>query len=343
MKNKINSVALSRLYNAFCQNRRAGISLIVFLVLFGLSLIAEFIANDKPLWLKYKGEFYFPIFQTYTDRQFGGDFPTPADYRDPLIRDNINQNGYMVFPLFPYSFNTIDYDLDVPTPSAPTLRHWLGTDDEGRDILVRILYGLRISVVFAVLLTTLSSAIGIIAGAIQGYFGGKVDIIFQRILEIWETLPQLFVLIIIASIFVPGFWALLLIMLAFSWINLTGVVRAEFLRTRNFEFVKAAKALGVSNFRIMFRHILPNAVIASVTFIPFYLAEAITALTALDFLGLGLPTEYPSLGDLVRQGKDNLQAPWIGISIFIVLSTLLSLLIFIGEGVRDAFDTRKNQ
>lgn len=325
------------------KNRRAYISLLLFCGIFILSLFAELIANDQPLLVKYKDNFYFPAFKTYTEQTFGGDFPTPANYRDPYIRENIIQNGYMIFPLFPYSFNTIDYEMDTPTPSAPSPAHWLGTDDEGRDILVRILYGLRISIVFAFTLTLLSSLIGIFAGAMQGYFGGKTDIIFQRIQEIWEALPQLFVLIIVASIFVPGFWSLLLIMLLFSWMSLTGVVRAEFLRTRNFEFVKAAKALGVSDFRIIFRHILPNAVIATITFIPFLLADAVTSLTALDFLGLGLPSDYPSLGDLVRQGKDNLQAPWIGISIFIVLSTLLTLLIFIGEGIRDIFDTRKNR
>lgn len=308
-----------------------------------LSLLAELIANDHPLLLKYKGEFYFPLMKTYTEQTFGGDFPTPADYRDPYIAENINRHGYMIFPIFPFSFNTIDYDLDTPTPSRPTRRHWLGTDDEGRDILARILYGLRISVIFAFLLTSASSLIGIFAGAVQGYFGGKTDLIFQRLIEVWESLPQLFILIIVASMFVPGFWSLLLIMLLFTWISLTGVVRAEFLRTRNFEFVKAAKALGVSDLRIMFRHILPNAVVATITFIPFILSEAIVALTALDFLGLGLPADYPSLGDLVRQGKDNLQAPWIGISIFIILSGLLTLLIFIGEGVRDAFDARKNK
>ena len=226
----------------------------------------------------------------------------------------------MIFPPLPYSFNTVDYDLETPTPSAPAKNHLLGTDDEGRDILSRIIYGLRISVIFAFLLTALSSALGIIAGAVQGYFGGKTDIIMQRFLEIWEALPQLFVLIIIASIFVPSFWTLLIIMLCFNWMSLVGVVRAEFLRTRNFDFVKAAKALGVGNGRIIFRHILPNAVIATITYIPFLLSEAIVALTALDFLGLGLSHDYPSLGDLVRQGKDNLQAPWIGISIFIVLS-----------------------
>lgn len=332
-----------RRLQAFCQNRRAYVSLLVFAIMLVVSLFSELIANDKPFVVKYDNNFYFPIVKTYSDLTFDGDFPTPADYRDPYLRHNIEKKGWMLFPLLPYSFNTVDYELDTPTPAAPSSRHLLGTDDEGRDILARILYGLRLSITFAFLLTLISSFIGIIAGAVQGYFGGKIDIILQRFLEIWAALPQLFVLIIVASIFVPTFWTLLIIMLCFTWMSLTGVVRAEFLRTRNFEFVKAAKALGVSDFRIMFRHILPNAIIATITFVPFILSEAIVALTALDFLGLGLSHEYPSLGDLVRQGKDNLQAPWIGITIFVFLSLLLTLLIFIGEGIRDAFDTRKSQ
>lgn len=311
--------------------------------MFFLSLFSELIANDKPLILSYKGDLYFPILKTYDEVLFGGDFPTPTDYRDPLIKKNIEENGWMLMPLLPYSFNTVDYDLDVPTPAAPSRSHWLGTDDEGRDLVARMLYGLRLSVVFAFILTIFSSIIGITIGALQGYFGGKTDLLMQRVLEIWDALPQLFILIIVASIWTPTFGTLLVILLFFSWTNLTGVVRAEFLRVRNFEFVKAAKALGVSNGRIIFRHILPNALIATITFVPFLLSEAIVALTALDFLGLGLPQDYPSLGDLVRQGKDNLQAPWIGISIFVLLSALLTLLIFIGEGVRDAFDTRKNR
>ena len=329
-------------WHAFRSNRRAYWSLLIFGSVFIFTLFAELFANDQPLLVKYQGHLYFPIFQTYSEQEFGGDFPTPADYRDKYIQQKIMADGYIVFPPLPYSFNTVDYDLQTPTPSAPTAAHILGTDDEGRDILVRIIYGLRLSVVFAFLLTAASSFLGIVSGALQGYFGGIIDLIFQRVLEIWESLPQLFVLIIIASIFVPTFWSLLIIMLAFTWMSLTGVVRAEFLRTRNFEFVKAAKALGISNLRIIFRHILPNAVVASITFIPFILSEAIVSLTALDFLGLGLPQEYPSLGDLVRQGKENLQAPWIGLSIFFVLSSLLTMLIFIGEGIRDAFDSRRS-
>ncbi|MBR1605488.1 MAG: ABC transporter permease [Alphaproteobacteria bacterium] len=327
----------------FLKNKRASWSLVVLAVIFVFSLCAELIANDKPFIAQYKGKLYFPILFEYTDRDFGGDFPTPADYKDPLIIKNIKQNGWAIYPIIPFSFNTVDYNLNVPTPSSPSKTHWLGTDDEGRDVLARILYGIRLSIVFAFLLTLLSSVLGIIAGALQGYFGGRLDILLQRFLEIWDSMPQLFVLIIFASIFEPTFLTLLFIMLLFSWTGLVGVVRAEFLRARNFEFVKAAKALGVSNMRIMYRHILPNALVATVTFVPFLLSEAVVALTALDFLGLGLPQDYPSLGDLVRQGKDNLQAPWLGLSIFVTLSVLLTLLIFIGEGLRDALDTRKNQ
>ena len=282
------------------------------------------------------------MFHNYSDEFWGGDFPTAANYSDSLIQNNIKQNGWLIMPPIPYSFNTVDYYLDSATPSAPSKKHWLGTDEEGRDILARILYGIRLSLIFALVLTFISSAIGIFVGAVQGYFGGKTDIILQRFIEIWDSLPQLFILIIIASVFLPTFLSLLVILLLFSWTGLTGMVRAEFLRLRNFEYVKAAQVLGVGNFRIMFRHILPNALVTSITFIPFIMAEAITSLSALDFLGLGLSQDYPSLGDLVRQGKDNLQAPWIGVSIFVVLSGLLSMLIFIGEGVRDVFDTRKN-
>ena len=306
-----------RRIRAFAANRRALTALVVFVAVFVLTLFAELIANDRPLLLKYNGKLYFPVLAEYTEQEFGGDFPTPADYRDEFVRQNIEKSGWMIMPPVPFS--------------------------EGRDILARILYGIRLSVVFAFLLTMVSSLIGISAGAVQGYFGGRVDIFMQRFMEIWESLPQLFILIIVASIFVPTFWSLLIILMFFSWTSLTGMVRAEFLRARNLEYVKAAKALGVGNGRIIFRHILPNAVVTTVTFVPFILSEAIVALTALDFLGLGLSQDYPSLGDLVRQGKDNLQAPWIGITIFIVLSSLLTLLIFIGEGVRDAFDARKSK
>jgi len=327
----------------FQSNKRARIAACLFAVVFFISLLAELIANDQPLIVKYKDHFYFPVVKSYSDRFWGGDFPTPADYRDPFIVRQIESNGWMLMPLIPFSYNTVDYDIKSPTPSAPDKRHWLGTDDEGRDLLARILYGIRLSLVFAFILTCFSSLAGIIIGAVQGYFGGKTDLILQRFIEIWDSLPQLFILIIVASVFLPSFWTILFILMLFSWTSLTSMVRAEFLRTRNFEYVKAAKALGVGNFRIMFRHIMPNALVTSVTFIPFIMSEAIVALTSLDFLGLGLSGDYPSLGDLVRQGKDNLQAPWIGITIFVVLSGLLTMLIFIGEGVRDVFDTRKSR
>lgn len=338
----MNSVVKNKI-NVFKSNKRAFTAFILFVFIFIISLFSEIIANDKPLLVRYKGEFYFPIFAEYTDKFFGGDFPTPADYKDPLIVSNIEHNGWMIKPLIEFSYNTVDYENDNPAPSKPDKIHWLGTDDEGRDVIARILYGIRLSVIFAFILTLCSSLIGIFIGAIQGYFGGKTDIILQRFIEVWESLPQLFILIIIASVFLPTFWSLLIILMLFSWTSLTSMVRAEFLRTRNFEYVKAAKALGVSNFRIIFNHILPNALVTTITFVPFILSESIVALTSLDFLGLGLSGEYPSLGDLVRQGKDNLQAPWIGITIFVVLSSLLTMLIFIGEGVRDAFDTRKSK
>ena len=326
----------------FKKNKRAYCSFLLLIFIFVLSLFSELISNDKPLIVKYKNELYFPVFHNYSDEFWGGDFPTAANYSDSLIQNNIKQNGWLIMPPIPYSFNTVDYYLDSATPSAPSKKHWLGTDEEGRDVLARILYGIRLSLIFALVLTFISSAIGIFVGAVQGYFGGKTDIILQRFIEIWDSLPQLFILIIIASVFLPTFLSLLVILLLFSWTGLTGMVRAEFLRLRNFEYVKAAQVLGVGNFRIMFKHIFPNALVTSITFIPFIMAEAITSLSALDFLGLGLSQDYPSLGDLVRQGKDNLQAPWIGVSIFVVLSGLLSMMIFIGEGVRDVFDTRKN-
>jgi len=325
----------------YIKSKRAKAAFYLLSCLLLVSVFAEFIANDKPIVLKYDGEYFFPIAKVYTDARFGGDFPTEADYKDELIRRHIEENGYMIMPPIAFSYNTVDYELNEPFPAPPSLRHILGTDEEGRDIAARILYGVRLSFAFAVLLTFLSSLIGVLVGAVQGYFGGKTDLVLQRLIEIWDSMPQMFVLIIVASVFVPSFFTLLFILLLFSWTGLTGMVRAEFLRARNFEYVKAAKAVGVSNFRIIWRHILPNALVTTVTFVPFILAGAIVALTALDFLGLGLSHDYPSLGDLVRQGKDNLQAPWIGLSIFFILSFLLSALIFIGEGIRDAMDKRK--
>ena len=325
----------------YIHNKRARAAFYMLFFVLSLSFLAEVIANDKPIVLKYQGEYFFPIFKVYTDARFGGDFPTEANYKDPFIRENVEENGFMIMPLIEFSYNTVDYELNAPFPAPPSLRHWLGTDEEGRDIVSRLLYGIRLSFLFAFLLTLFSSAIGIFVGAIQGYFGGKTDIILQRVIEIWDSMPQMFVLIIVASIFAPSFLSLLIILLFFSWTELTGMVRAEFLRARQFEYVKAARAIGVGHFRIMLRHILPNALVTTVTFVPFILAGGIVALTALDFLGLGLGHDYPSLGDLVRQGKDNLQAPWIGLSIFFLLAAVLSALIFIGEGVRDAMDKRK--
>lgn len=325
----------------YLKNKRAKAAFAALAVLLLVSFFAEIIANDKPIVLKYQGEYFFPIIHTYTDARFGGDFPTEANYKDALIKSNIEEDGYMIMPLIEFSYNTVDYELNEPFPAAPSWRHPLGTDEEGRDVVARLLYGIRLSFLFTLLLTIISSVLGIFIGAVQGYFGGKVDLVLQRVIEIWDSMPQMFVLIIVASVFVPTFWTLLVILLLFSWTELTGLVRAEFLRARNFEYVKAARAIGVGSFRIMWRHILPNALVTTVTFVPFILAGGIVALTALDFLGLGLGHEYPSLGDLVRQGKDNLQAPWIGISIFFVLSAVLTALIFIGEGVRDAMDKRK--
>ena len=339
---KLSPVAQRRVKN-FIGNRRAFVSLWIFLSLFTISLFAEFIANDKPLIIRYKGRFYFPIFKAYPETEFGGEFNSEADYRDPFVQDLIkNRGGWMIWPVIPYRYDTIDYDLKVPAPAPPSSRHWLGTDDQGHDVVALVIYGFRISVVFGLVLTFLSSIVGIAAGAIQGYFGGLIDLVFQRFIEIWSSLPVLYILIILTSIIKPTFGLLLLILLLFRWTSLVGVVRAEFLRARNFNFVRAAKALGVKEAVIMFRHILPNAMVSTLTFVPFILNGSIVSLTSLDFLGLGLPPEYPSLGRLLAQGKANLQAPWLGITAFVVLSLLLSLLIFIGEGVRDAFDPRKS-
>jgi microcin C transport system permease protein len=337
---RLTPLGIRRIEN-FKANRRGYWSLIVFLLLFGVSLFAEFIANDRPLVVRYDGKWYFPVFVAYPETTFGGDFPTEADYRDPYIRELIEAKGWMLWPPIPYSYDTIIHDLPGPAPSPPTWQNWLGTDDQARDVVARVIYGFRISVLFGLALTVASSVIGIFAGAIQGYFGGWTDLLFQRFIEIWSGLPVLYLLIILASMFTPSFWLLLGIMLLFSWMSLVGVVRAEFLKVRNFEFVRAAQALGVSNIVIMFRHILPNAMVSALTFLPFILNGSITTLTSLDFLGFGLPPGSPSLGELLAQGKNNLQAPWLGITGFVVLATMLSLLVFIGEAVRDAFDPRK--
>ncbi len=331
-----------RRWRNFKRNRRGYWSLWIFLFLFIISLFSEFIANDKPLLINFDGEYLTPVFSFYPETKFGGDFETEADYRDPFVAELIEKKGgWMIWPPIRYSYDTINLDLKVPAPAPPSAENWLGTDDQGRDVVARLLYGFRISVLFGLILTIISSVIGVVAGAVQGYFGGWVDLLFQRFIEIWTSIPSLYLLIIIAAIIEPSFWILLSILLLFSWVALVGVVRAEFLRGRNFEYVLAARALGVSNAKIMFKHLLPNAMVATLTFLPFILNGSITTLTSLDFLGFGLPPGEPSLGELLKQGKANLQAPWLGISGFCVIALMLSLLIFVGEAVRDAFDQRK--
>ncbi len=311
------------------------------MLLLGVCMFAEFIANDKPIYISFAGQSYYPTFINYPETTFGGDFETEAEYRDQFVQDLINEKGYAIWPPIRFSYDTINYNHPTPAPSAPESGKLIGTDDQGRDVLARIIYGFRLSVVFGLTLTIISSIIGVGAGAIQGYYGGLLDIIMQRITEIWASLPSLYILIIFSSIFIPGFWTLLLILLLFSWLSLVDVVRAEFLRARNFDYVRAAHALGVSNRVIIWRHVLPNAMVATLTFMPFILTGSITALTSLDFLGLGLPPGSPSLGELLAQGKNNLQAPWLGISAFLSLAVMLTLLTFVGEAVRDAFDPRK--
>ena len=326
----------------FRQNRRGFVSFWIFMVLFAFSLPAEFVANDRPLLIHFDDHWYVPVLFDYSEDAFGADFlPTEADYTDPDVAKAINAHGWMIWPLVPFSYDTIVKNLTAPAPSPPTWRNPLGTDDQARDVLARVIYGFRLSVLFGFVLTAVSSAVGVAAGAVQGYYGGLVDLLFQRFIEIWNGMPQLYLLIILASIITPGFWVLLVFLLLFSWMNLTGVVRAEFLRGRNLEYVRAAKALGVSDTLVMWRHILPNAMVATLTYVPFILSGSVTILASLDFLGFGLPPGSPSLGELVAQGKNNLQAPWLGITAFAVLGGTLTLLIFIGEAVRDAFDPRR--
>jgi len=336
----LSPLTVRRLQN-FKSNKRGYYSTITFLILFFISVFAELIANDKPIIILFNGELKFPIVQEIPETYLGGEFETEADYKDPFVKELIKNNGFYIMPLIEYSYDTINYDLRTPSPSPPSLENLLGTDDQGRDVLARLIYGFRISVFFGLILTILSSFIGIIVGGIQGYYGGKIDLFGQRFIEIWSGLPVLYLLIIISSFIEPSFWILLFIMLLFSWMALEGVVRAEFLRARNFEYIKAAKALGVGNFSIMYRHVLPNAMVATLTLMPFILSGSIATLTSLDFLGFGLPPGSPSLGEMVAQGKANLQAPWLGLSAFITLSLQLSLLVFVGEAVRDAFDPRK--
>lgn len=329
-----------RRWQTFWRSHRSRWSLICFLVLFGTSLFAEFIANDKPLIVSYKHSLYFPIFKLYPETTFGGDFDTEADYSDTYVVNLIEKQGWIIWPPIRYSYDTHVADLSQPAPSPPTWQNILGTDDQARDVAARVIYGFRISILFALVLTAGSCVVGVSVGALQGYFGGKVDLFGQRFLEIWSSLPILFLLIILASLITPNFWWLLGIMMLFSWTALVDVVRAEFLRGRNLEYVRAAKALGVGNLTIMTRHILPNAMVATMTMTPFLVTGAITTLTSLDFLGFGMPPGSPSLGELVAQGKSNLQAPWLAITAFSVLAIMLTLLVFIGEGIRDAFDPR---
>ena len=325
-------------WKRFVRNRRAFFSLWIFGILFVLSLFAEFIANDKPLLLLFEGKLFFPVMRNYSELTFGGEFDIDADYRDPFVMALINEKGWMIRAPIGFSHNTINYALPSPAPSPPSRENWLGTDDRGRDVAARVIYGFRISVLFGLMLTLFSSLIGIVLGALQGYYGGGLDLFFQRFIEVWSGMPTLFMLIILSSVVEPNFWWLLGITLLFSWMSLVGVVRAEFLRARNFEYVLAARAMGMGGSRIMFVHILPNAMTSALSYLPFILGGAITTLTSLDFLGFGLPVGSPSLGELLAQGKANLHAPWLGITSFAVLALTLSLLVFIGEGVRDAFD-----
>lgn len=352
----------------FRANGRGYWSFWLFSALFLLSLASNFVANDKPVLAYYKGELLSPILADYPEEKFGG-FLARTDYRDPTIEREIAAHGWMIWPPIRYSYDTHNLDLPTPAPSPPTWMlskaqceaaaarklgpdgahlgcsaiewNWLGTDDQGRDVVARLLYGFRISVLFGLILASVSSVVGVAAGAVQGFFGGGVDLVFQRFIEIWSSLPQLYLLIIISSFLVPGFFVLLGILLLFSWVSLVHVVRAEFLRARNFEYVNAARALGLSDFRVITRHLLPNATVATLTFLPFVLNSSITTLTSLDFLGFGLPPGSPSLGELLLQGKSNLQAPWLGLTGFVIIALMLSLLVFIGEAVRDAFDPRK--
>ncbi|MBN9090276.1 MAG: ABC transporter permease [Reyranella sp.] len=325
----------------FRASKRGMISLMVFGAMFLVSLFAELLANDRPVLIRYDGAFYMPVFRDYPETTFGGDLPTNAVYTDPEVQKMIAEKGWALWPLIPYRYDTIITGEGRNSLLPPSLKHPLGTDDQARDVMARLIYGFRISVLFGLSLTILSSIVGIAAGAVQGYFGGWIDLTFQRVLEVWSSMPQLYLLIILASFIQPGFWVLLGIMLLFSWMTLVGYVRAEFLRGRNFDYVRAARALGMMDARIMFRHILPNALTTSITFLPFILAGSVTTLTALDFLGFGLPPGSPSLGELVLQGKNNLNAPWLAFTAFAIIALMMSLLVFIGEAVRDALNPRK--
>ncbi len=330
-------------FQKFKKNKRGYISLVIFLLLFFITSLAEFIANDRPLLVKFDNKFYFPVFSPISEKAFGGELETKADFRDPSVKKLIESNGWIIFAPIPFSYDTINFEIKSPAPSKPTRINLLGTDDNGRDVLARTIYGIRISLIFGIILTFFSTIIGISLGAIQGYFGGTTDIILQRFLEIWSSMPILFLLIILSSIIEPTFFTLLGLMLLFSWMSIVSYVRAEFLRLRNFDFVRASKAMGASDFRIIFRHILPNASPIIIANLPCLLAGSITTLTSLDFLGLGLQVGSPSLGEILAQGKNNLSAYWLGITGFVTITLILTLLVFIGEALRDAFDTRKSR
>lgn len=331
----------SNFISKFTKNKRGYYSFLIFCTLFCATLFSEIIANDKPLLVKYHNEIFFPFIINVPETTFGGQLKTKTDYQDPFIQNKINENGYIIFAPIKFSYNTINFNLSTPAPSKPTLTNIIGTDDNGRDVASRIMYGIRISLIFGIILTTFSLALGITLGAVQGYFGGICDLILQRFIEIWSSMPMLFLLIILSTIIVPGFFTLLFLMLAFSWISIVSYVRAEFLRLRNLDFVKASKSLGAMDSRIIFRHILPNSSPIIIANLPFVLAGSITTLTSLDFLGLGLPIGSPSLGELLSQGKNNINSPWLGISSFLTITLLLTLLVFIGEALRDSFDSRK--
>lgn len=329
-------------WQRFKSNRLGYYSLWIFMCLFVVSLFAELVANDRPLVVSYEGQLYFPIVKDYSETVFGGNFETPTDFHDPMIRENLRQKGnWALYPMVEYSYLSLNYFAKSPNPAAPSVDNWIGTDDRGRDVFARLIYGFRLSVLFGLALTVVGTVIGVLLGGLMGYFGGSFDLITQRVIDVWRSLPELYLLIIFASVFMPSIWLLVILLSLFSWINLSDYVRVEFFRNRGLEYVKAAKALGLSNWKMMYRHILPNSLIPVITFLPFQMSAAILSLTSLDFLGLGVPPNTPSLGELLSQGKANLDAWWISLSTFIVLVGTLLLLTFMGEALRNAFDPRK--
>lgn len=331
-----------RSWMRFRANRRGYYSLWIFSILLVISLGAELLSNDRPIIIQYQGEYYFPLFKEYPEADFGGDFATEADYTDPYVRQLLRQDGnWVIYPPNPYSYNTINYFTEQPNPAAPSAANLLGTDDRGRDVLARLIYGFRLSVLFAFVLTAIGVVLGILAGALQGYLGGRFDLFAQRLIEVWGSMPELYLLIIFASLFNPSILLLIVLLSLFGWMGLADYVRAEFLRGRNMDYVRAARAMGVSNRSIMFRHLLPNSLTPVITFLPFRISGAILALTSLDFLGLGVPPTTPSLGELLAQGKENIESWWLSITTFVVLVGTLTLLIFIGEALREAMDTRR--